>query len=279
MSKKVLFFGLVLLLISCTSTRDFYNKRGELKNISDVRLLRSIEENYNNYNTLFLKKFKAEVTFEGESKSFKGNIFVTKDSSIVISINPLMGIELFRVKLSKSNVEILDRTKREYLVGNYDFLWEKFMMDVDFNIVQGIIMNELFAYPLETNPGDALKRYKHTIAKDLYVFQSIKDGRSQRLERKGIRKDLVLHEFYVMPEIFKINRTYIKDFDTNGQVDILYDNFFETSKGLFPASLKIKGTRNMSSFEIQIDFDDLEFDGTNSIGFKVSSKYKQKELK
>jgi len=278
-SKRIYFIGLVLLLFSCTSTKDFYNKRGELKNISDLRLLKSIEENYNTYNTLFLKKFKAEVTFNGESKSFKGNIFVTKDSSIVISINPLMGIELFRVKLTKSNVEILDRTKRDYLVGNYDFLWEKFMMDVDYNIVQGIIMNELFAYPVEYEPKDALKKYKHTIDKELYVFQSIKDGRTQRLERKRIRKDLVLHEFYIMPEIFRIQRTYIKDFDTNGQVDIIYDNFFETSKGLFPSSLKIKGIRNMSSFEIHIIFDDLEFDGSNSIGFKVSSKYNQKVLK
>jgi len=276
--KKYLFISLVVFFVSCKSSRTYYDRHGELKNISDARLLNDIEDSYLDYETIFYKRFKAEVDFNGDSKSFKGNIYVRRDSSIIISINPLMGIELFRVRLTKNDVEILDRTKRDYLSGDYNFIWNKFMLEVDFKTIHSIITNELFVYPLDQDLFDGLKKYKHNISDNLYVLQSLKEARAARLERRGVRKDLILHQFYIMPEVSKIKRTYIKDFNTNGSVTIQYSNFYEVKDGLFPGSLIINGSKDLHTFKIDLKFDDIEFDGDNSIGFRISDKYSKKTI-
>ncbi|MCU4162424.1 DUF4292 domain-containing protein [Carboxylicivirga caseinilyticus] len=278
MKNRFVLYVIFLVLVSCKSTRTIYDRHGELKNITDLRLIKSISDNYLEYNTIFFKKFKAGIEINGENKSFKGNIYLNRDSSVVISINPLIGIELLRVRLSNNNVEILDRTKRDYLKGSYEYLWEKFMLELDFKTIHSILTNELFVYPPDIDEIDALKKYKHDVSDDLYVFQSLKQGRAQRIERKGVKKELVLHEFYILPEVFKVNRTYIKDFNSNGVVDISYDDFFEVRNGLFPGKMKVSGIRGLNKFIIELKFDDIEFDSTNSLGFKISDKYSKKTL-
>ena len=73
-------------------------KEGQIRNITDAKLIKNTEQNYLDFNTLFFKRFLATVTINGESRNFKGNLFIRKDSSIIISIFPLMGIEIFRIK-------------------------------------------------------------------------------------------------------------------------------------------------------------------------------------
>lgn len=267
-----------MLVTACKTSKDYYNRKGELKNITDLKLQRYVENNYLDFHTLFIKKFKAQVEFDGESKSFKGNLYITKDSSIIVSIYPLMGIELLRTRFTPSGIEILDRTKRDYIVGDYDFLWDRLMLDVDFNIVQNILLNQLFVYPVESDASEALRKYKHDANQDYYTYSSIKEGRSLRLERRNVRKDLILHEFYILPEIFKVKRSFIKDFDSNGVIEITYDDFFESPKGLFPSALSIKGRRGTKSFEINLSFNDMDLDGEHSLGFRISEKYSKKSM-
>ncbi len=268
----IAFLSLILFCTSCKSGKEFYKNDGELKNISDNRLIKEIESNYSDCSTLFLKKFKAEFDLNGKSESFRGNLYLVKDSFIIVSV--LKGIEAFRIKLSKDKVEILDRIKREYNTGDYNILWKKFMLDMDFNTVQSIILNELYSYPIDVISNSSLKKYKHGIGDQVYTFKSIKDGRYARISRRDQFDDLMMHEFSILPEVFKISRSYIKDFGSNSSVNILYTNFSQTSKGLFANEVLIEGKRGFDTFTLNLVFSDIEFDGVGSIGFKVSSKYK-----
>jgi len=267
-----------VLLTSCKSTQNFYNKKGELKNITDTKLINSVESNYASYNTIFYKKFKAEVTFKDDRKSFKGNLYLQKDSSIIVSINPLMGIELFRVKLSPNKVEIIDRTKKSYTVANYELLWKKFLIELDYFTIQKILTNEFYTYPISNTEERYIKRYKHYTSNEFYQLKSVKDGRIDRKYRREKTEELVLHEFSILPEIFKISKSYIRDFSVDSEVDINYDNFSVFNDSYIPALLRIKGRRGIEDFSMQIEFEHIELDSENSIGFKISSKYKKIDL-
>ncbi len=269
---------LIVFTISCKSTQNFYNKKGELKNITDTKLINSIEDNYTIFNTIFYKKFKAEVAFNGENKSFKGNLFLTRDTSIIISINPLMGIELFRVKLSPDSVEIIDRTRKNYSIGNYEFLWDKFLVELDYQTVQNIIVNELYTYPISDKEDRYIKRYKHYISNENYQLKSLKDGRIDRKYKKDKTDELVLHEFSILPEIFKISNTYIKDFSVNSEINISYKNFSLVNYYYMPTIIDIKGKRGNHAFSINIEFEHIEINGDNAMGFKVSNKYDKIKL-
>lgn len=276
--KLLLLLSIILFSAGCKTAREYYNSKGELRNISDAKLISSVEDNYLIYNSLFLKKFKAEVTFNGDSKSFKGNLFILKDSSIVVSINPLMGIELFRVRLLPGKIEIIDRTKKSYSYGDYRLLWDKFLIELDYATLQRIITNEMFTYPIEEDEMN-LKRYKHYIDNDVYELQSVKEGKFARKYKKEKTNDIVYHQFSVLPDIFKVNNVYIRDFAVNSEITINYSHFIEQQNKLYPTVLNVTGNRGSDSFELTINFEHLELDGENSIGFKVTDKYTQIDLR
>lgn len=275
--KYILLIFLTISFTSCKTTREFYNKKGDLRNISDAKLISSVEDNYLDYNSLFLKKFKAEVSFNDETKSFKGNFFILKDSSIVVSINPLMGIELFRVRLLPGKVEIIDRTKKSYAYGDYRLLWDKFMIELDYNTLQRIITNEMFVYPID-DEDMSLKRYKHYLDNDFYELQSVKEGKFTRKYKKEKTNNIVYHQFSILPDIFKVSTVYIRDFSVNSEVTISYSQFIKQDGKMIPTVLNVIGNRGNDRFELTINFEHIELDGDNSIGFKVSDKYKQIDL-
>ncbi|WP_439182118.1 DUF4292 domain-containing protein [Carboxylicivirga taeanensis] len=268
---------LVFGLVGCKTTREFYDSKEQLKNIPDAKLISSVEENYFEYESVFYKRFKAEVNFNSDTKSFKGNLYVLRDSSIVVSINPLMGIELMRVRLSKGKVEIIDRTKKTYSHGNYEFLWKKFLIELDYQTLQSIIANQLFVYPIDEAEKN-LKRYKHYCTEDVYQLQSVKEGKYVRKYKKEKAENMIFHQFSVLPEIFKINEVYIRDFSMNSEIRVSYDNFISHSNVLIPTLFTIEGARGNDKFSISINFEHVDVNGSNAIGFKVSEKYKKIDL-
>ncbi len=276
-AKYILLVSVLMLVAGCKSTREFYDTKGELKKVTDAKLINSVEENYIDYSSLFFKKFKAEISFNGDNKSFKGNLFVRKDSSIIVSINPLMGIELFRVRLTPGKVEIIDRTKKNYSSGDYEILWEKFLIELDYYTLQQILTNQMFVYPID-DESKALKRYKHYQNQDVYQFQSVKEGKFTRKYKKEKTDNMIFHQFDILPDVFKVKNIYIRDFSVNSEVSISYSNFTKQGEKLMPSLFVIDGSRGNDTFRLTIDFEHIQIDGNNAIGFKISERYKKIDL-
>ncbi len=269
---------LILLGGGCRSSKEFYRNTGTLKNISDTKLIKCTEEKYIPFDSIFFKKFHAEISLNGDKKSFKGNLFIQRDQSIVVSIFTLMNIELVRFRFQPYLVEIMDRTKKEYTKTNYRFLWNKFMIEMDYHMLESILLNELYTYPIGDDSKLDLKKYKHDRKEDVYTFQSIKKGRFARLYRKESVDGVILHEFSILPEVFKVNKSYIKDFGSNTTFNISYSNFTNVQTHLMPSQIEMAGNRDGYFFDLAITFSSIDISGSNSIGFKVSNKYKIKNL-
>jgi hypothetical protein len=250
-------------------------KKEELKNISDAKLIRTTVENNIEYNTLFFKKFQAEITIDDQNKSFKGNLFIIKDSVIIVSITPLMGIELFRIKFVKDSIFILDRTKKTIDIVDYNFLWNKFFVDIDFSTIKNILLNQFYCYPSSTLEDNCIKKYKHYLRNDFYILQSIKSGRYSRFSKRNNFKEFIYHEFDIAPDIFKITKSYIQDFDNNMSLSINYDEFIILNSYVYPSVISINGNRKGSVFKINIKFNDIDINGVSRLSFKYNTdKYK-----
>ncbi|WP_430814359.1 DUF4292 domain-containing protein [Carboxylicivirga sp. RSCT41] len=269
----IILVGIILILFSgCKSTKEYYTKEGTLRNIADYKLINSTTENYLNYNTLFYKRFKARYEDSNNTLSFTGNLYIEKDSSIVVSV--LKGIEWFRVRLTNNSVEILDKRKKTYTSGDYKILWDKFMVELDYHTLQSILTNQLFVYPINSDQK-LIKRYKHEVGIGEYLLQSVKTGRFERKYRKEKTNEMIFHQFSIMPDVFKISKVNIKDFNANSELDINYDNFLNINKSIFPSIININGQRGNDSFSIELRFEHIDIDSDSSLGFKFSDKYKK----
>ena len=274
-NKLFVFLLLGFLLFGCKAAKDVYNENVEIKNISDSRLIKSVESNYLNYSTLYVKKYNADVTVNGSRKSFSGSLFIDRDSQVIMTVAPLLGIELFRAKLAKDSVILIDRIKKHVYYGSYDFVEKNIYLDVNFHLLQAILTNEFFIINDNAGQEVSLKRFKHYIIDNQYSFNSVKQN---RINRNG-RVSSVLQNFLILPDVFKITQSYIQDTENQSSMTIKYSEIFKVGTVWFPSKLDINGNRGSQIFEFSISFNSVAIDSDNKLNFHIPENYIQSIVK
>jgi hypothetical protein len=263
------------LLSSCKSKRDIVTSTEKIRVISESRLFKNIDENSLEFNNLWIKKFDCKVTLDSDSYSFKGSAFIQKDSSIVISVTPLLGIEMFRVQLSKDEIVLIDRTKKQLTYSTYKYLADKFYLDADYSSLEGMFSNSMFCYPNEGNGNECFRKFKKSQTDDMYVLQSYKERRINRMVRREGTSNLIMQEFRILPGIFKVASFNIKDLSDGNVLSVQYKDFRKMDNFVFPTVFEVKGYQGTRQFSLVLQILQVEKDVQDGIGFKIPEKYKR----
>ncbi len=274
-SNVILFILTILILTGCKTTQSL--KVGKVTNIPDVKLRGLLRDNELQFDKLYLKKVNFTFDNGKEKKSFKGSFVIKKDSVIIVSIYAPMGIELIRTQLSKHEVTIIDKHNKVVMSTDYGYFNRNFGIDVDFSMLQAILSNTLFVYPAEENYYEELKKYKHDVNSNSYSFKSLKDKRLSRISKRRAN-DLIIHEFDIYPEIFRIFNVFIKDFSSNQSLVIDYKNFQKFNDILFPEYINLKGERGINKVLVSIKINYIEINDGGSLHFKIPSSYTFKDI-
>ncbi len=200
-NRLVYIFLLVLIsLFACKSrqktvTTDF----GRIKHISDKNLIDSLEKNEFQFNVL---SAKASIkVIDDKETSFKAHIRVKKDSAIWVSITPLLGIEMARVLITKDSVMFLNRIDKQYFVGTFDYINNKFGTDLDYQMLEAVIVGNSIEF--EKEEKDIITNVDKK--KHAYYISTEK----KRKVRKDLKKDKnklkeLTQAIWLSPETFKI---------------------------------------------------------------------------
>lgn len=278
---NVIFIIVTLFIFSCRSTEKVVSvvkfKENRLANITDAQLRGKLKDNEITFDKLYLKKVHFTYDDGKTKKSFKGSFVLEKDNQIIVSIYALMGIEIVRAKLNLNEVIILDKHNKVALVTNYSFFKKKYGIELDFYSIQAILSNALFLYPAEKDYYEGLKKYKHDIGKNYYSFKSIKDRKLDRLNRRS-RNNIIVHEFDIDPNLFRILKVNINDFNSSQSMTIDYKDFKNYQTIIFPQSVELKAVRGSSLFNVGLKINHLEVNDGGSLHFKIPSSYKSKRL-
>lgn len=145
-------------------------------------------------------------------------IRMKKDSVIWISLVPALGIEAVRAKITRDSIMIVDRIHRTYYAGDFDILQERFNIDLNFDILQNIIVGNY------TSPGP---------------------GRNERLleetphqHTQQIRGSLVLDQ-YIDVSNFKLVRLEAQDPASNNRMTANYSEFSQLGSWPFANAVLI----------------------------------------
>jgi len=95
----------------------------------------------------FSAKGRMQIEEEDGKVSSGVTIRMQKDSVIWISVVPGFGIEAARVKITRDSVYMVNRLQRNYFAGDYSLIKEKFKVDVNFELVQAIMLGNYLASP------------------------------------------------------------------------------------------------------------------------------------
>ncbi|MDR2968849.1 MAG: DUF4292 domain-containing protein [Tannerellaceae bacterium] len=93
-------------------------------------------------------RMNAEILIPGKEMSSRVDMKMVKDSAFMLSVQPLLGIELFRLVMDRDSIKIVDRMNRRYLAENYAGLIGQTPIVFNYNNLQSLFVNHLF-YPGE----------------------------------------------------------------------------------------------------------------------------------
>ena len=176
---------------------------------------------------------KAAVTsvIGEEENSFNINLRIYTDSVIWISITPLLGIEVARVMVTRDTVWFIDRLNKKYSVSGFDHLNDLLQINVDYEILQGILTGNLFAY--KKNKFNSVY-----IEDKFYILSTLSKRNLKRsLEEVDIEKPIV-QDLWVDGNTYRITRLSVEDQKLSKSLLTDYSDFRVTEGGRFPFQSK-----------------------------------------
>jgi hypothetical protein len=256
--------GAILVLSSCKTTRSTI--KDPIKEYGADYLFEKLKENELKFES-FSAKFNLDMVVDKKKTSFRGQLRMRKDSAIWISFSPALGIEMARVLITTDSVKFINRLNKTYFVGDYEFVRNFIGTDVDYDVLQSILLgNDLTYY----------EDGKFRASYDSKEYHLVTGGRSKL--KKYMKNDqdeerIYIQNIFLNPETFKITKMKIKEVKKESKkLDAFYENFQRVDEQLFPHHLSFDLTADKPVW-VDLQYSKITLDESNNYPFKISTKY------
>jgi len=269
MSNRVFYVLGILILLFVSCKNNARAKRSSLEGKKTEYLIQQMHSNAFHFETL---SAKAAIVLDqsGKKTSFKANIRLRKDSAIWISITPLLGIEMARVLILKDTVKVINRLEKNYFVGDYSYINKKFNVELEFELLQSLMLGNAIAF-------EADEKLKFAIDKEKYYLGNLKKRKAKKADNKPQRIEKEKEEvisLWVNQSNFKIENFLYSDLTADRFILGDYSNHFEVEKQLFPKELKFEFQTQVPAI-VKIDYSRVSLNQPLKFSFNISSKYEQ----
>ena len=217
----------------------------------------------NQVKDLSFQYFSAKGRMQIEEEDGKVTSGVTvrmqKDSVIWISVVPGFGIEAARVKITPDSIYMVNRLQRNYFAGDYTLIKDKFKVDVDFKLVQAILLGNY----LPSTSGNEKKLAQTPL---------------QHLRQE--QENLIIDQF-LDPVSSKLKKLTIKDQKTKNSINVDYSQFEQVNEQPFAKASLIVVQQNQGEKSagavLSIEYNKVNLDEEIlAFPFSVPSGYTRK---
>jgi len=253
-----------LILSSCHAVKK--SERKNVKILSVDSVFQAMQASQFQYEW-FQGKFSADYKSGDKKQSFSGQFRIRKDSVIWMSIYAVMNIEVFRVLITQDSVFLLNRLKKTYYHKEIGFLNEQLGTDVDFGILQSLLIGSDFNYyepdKFSLNTND-----------DEYKLSTV--GRRKLKKYINNRDDLdmvLVQSMWINKSDYKIKKQSVRLVrNPNKKVVVQYTDFKEVNQQVFPFQMQFK-LIGEQTINLSVKYKSVVIDKVQSFPFKVSKKY------
>jgi hypothetical protein len=243
-------------------------------------------------------KISTETEFNNERESFKANIRMKRDSAIWISVSPLMGVEMLRVLITRDSVKYVSKIPRNkhYYVGDFKAISEKLGMEVDFDMLQALLVGNpiLFdkkqnfrskiddqQYVLISDFSRKLKRLTGINEKDLEpdadtITVDATGRKYERLVRKADDDELIIRRYWLNGYSYKLERTVFDDLYTKRSVEITHDEFEKIEGQSLPRLTRLTVQESYQQQEVEIKISRLRLNRPYDLPFDIPDDYERR---
>ena len=185
----------------------------------------------------------------------KGTISVETGKRLMISVQPLLGIEMYRVVCNTDSIIFIDKMQHTFMAEPYAKFTDK-NYNLNYNMIEGLLCNRYFD-PLDEN------------FKDVAITS---DG-SNTIYRKQAPSYYV--EFLQREHLMRI---FFSTNDGTQYVSGDYNSFQQMGEYVFPKAAVVSLFSKSMSASMNIGYDSVEFDRDVNIVSSLPSGYQKQSI-
>jgi hypothetical protein len=229
----------------------------------------------NNLNYRWISaRFTADIDNDSSSDSFSGVVRLRKDSIIWMSVSVILGaITAVHAKLDGDSVIFIDHIHSQYFKGTYDYLDTLLNEDIDFDLIQSVMVGNSLEFYNDTTKMNA---YYDGKARD-YVLSTVRKRRYRRLmKNKPLHTKNDAQLIWLDASDFHIKKIKLEDFVTHHTFEASYDDFEKKDSGsTFPMHIHYEINTGKKVIKIDLKYKKVNFVNSESIPFTIPVKYEQ----
>ena len=221
----------------------------------------SMEEHSFQFNTM-MARLNAELKTAKNNMSSRVDLKMVRDSAFQLSVQPFLGIEVFRAEFTVDSIKVVDRMNKRYVAERYADLKGQTPIEFNFYNLQALFTNHIFLPgKQEIDP----KQYKR--------FKLNQEGSTAEIKVKDTMG--LLYTFFADGEE-KLLSTYITDPSEQYALQWDYSDFRVAEGQPFPMLMDVQVLANGSSQGgIAFRFSRIQTNVPVNLDFSIPAKYKR----
>ncbi|MFD2514716.1 DUF4292 domain-containing protein [Pontibacter locisalis] len=146
---------------------------------------------------------KGQITFNDKNDNLSSGVSlrIKKDSVIWVSVQPGLGIEAARMMLTQDSVFMMNRLQKEYIATDYRFLRNKLNVDLDFEVLQAILLGNYQSQGSE---------------------KVMDEGNLQHIQQA---RENLLFDYFIGLQNSKLQQLNVQDKNTSNTITVKYNSF------------------------------------------------------
>ena len=247
---------LILLAFSACKTTKTISKT-VLKSENPVaQVIAQVQKTEPQFKTANVSKMSMALEMGERKVNVSASCKIKKDSVLYLSIQPFLGIEMFKAEFTTDSIRVFDKMNRRYYVADYSYFRNRFGVNADFYSLQSLLTARLFCVGNKEIKTDSCK-----LTTSPQGLNRIKFDTKNLIQTTDISAQNLIQQIL------------LKSVTGNYSMQTTYSDYSLQNGVNFPQniSLKISGLNTVVSCDfsiLRVEFDtDLKFIPTNAANF------------
>ncbi len=237
---------LVAVLYSCKPKERIIQAQSELEDKTNSDLFKDVMYKDIEFST-FSSKLNLTISTGTKTISSKGNLRIVKNEAIQVSVQPLFGIEMFRLYVDPDYFIIIDRMNKRYVKESFQDIQEKNPVGFNFYTLQSLFTNSLFIPEQKEVSLQDYKKFKYTESADNYHLTA-RDKKSDIDYSFSINGNdqITLTQLYLPKKEYSLQWNY-------NQFSLMKNLFFPHEMKITASTKKLKLDTSIALLDINLD--------------------------
>jgi len=243
----------LLMMVGCKSTKMVSKQAVPTKTTTVAsEMIDQVSKTEPQFKTANISKMSMAFNVNEREINVSAVCKIKKDSAIFLSIQPFMGIEMFKAEFKPDSVKVFDKMNHKYYVSDYSFFSKRFGVDVDFYSFQALLSARFFCIGKKDAVTDSCRVSK------------LENGQNQIEYNSGN----MVQQTQVSP-LNVIQQVLLKAKNSDYQLQTDYKNYTLVNGVSFPQTIALQASSQKSKAScdfsiLRVEFNsDLKLTGTN----------------